>query len=54
MTQTTNFENLYGCEFSAMSRRTAEDNSVPAYRGAEEDEEEEQDPANEDNGEIPS
>jgi hypothetical protein len=35
-------------------RRTAEDNSVPAYRGAEEDEEEEQDPANEDDGEIPS
>jgi hypothetical protein len=35
-------------------RRTAEDNSVPAYRGAEEDEEEDQDPAIEDDGEIPS
>jgi hypothetical protein len=39
-------------------RRTAEDNSVPAYRRAEEEEEEEeeeeQDSANKDDGEIPS
>jgi hypothetical protein len=42
------------CVTTRSGRRTAEDNSVPAYRGAEEDEEEEQDPANEDDGEIPS
>jgi hypothetical protein len=42
------------CVIMRSGRRTAEDNSVPAYRGAEEDEEEEQDPANEDDGEIPS
>jgi hypothetical protein len=41
------------CVITRSGRRTAEDNSVPAYRGAEE-EEEEQDPANEDDGEIPS
>jgi hypothetical protein len=41
------------CVITRSGRRTAEDNSVPAYRGAEEDEEEEQDPALEDNGEIP-
>jgi hypothetical protein len=42
------------CVITRSGRRTAKDNSVPAYRGAEEDEEEEQDPANEDDGEIPS
>jgi hypothetical protein len=42
------------CVITRSGRRTAEDNSVPAYRGAEEDEEEEQDPAIEDDGEIPS
>jgi hypothetical protein len=42
------------CVITRSGRRTAEDNSVPAYRGAEEeDEEEEQDPALEDDGEIP-
>jgi hypothetical protein len=40
------------CVITWSGRRTAEDNSVPAYRGAEEDEEEEQDPALEDDGEI--
>jgi hypothetical protein len=40
------------CVITRSGRRTAEDNSVPAYRGAEEDEEEEQDRANEDDGEI--
>jgi hypothetical protein len=40
------------CVITRSGRRTAEDNSVPEYRGAEEDEEEEQDPANEDEGEI--
>jgi hypothetical protein len=42
------------CVITRSGRRTAEDNSVPAYRGAEEDEEQEQDPALEDNREIPS
>jgi hypothetical protein len=42
------------CVITRSGRRTAEDNSVPAYRGAEEDEEEDQDPAIEDDGEIPS
>jgi hypothetical protein len=42
------------CVIKRSGRRTAEDNSVPAYRGAEEDEEEDQDPAIEDDGEIPS
>jgi hypothetical protein len=42
------------CVITQSGRRTAEDNSVPAYRGAEEDKEEEQDPAIEDDGEIPS
>jgi transposase InsO family protein len=40
------------CVITRSGRRTAEDNSVPAYRGAEEEEEEEQDPANKDDGEI--
>jgi hypothetical protein len=40
------------CVITRSGRRTAEDNSVPAYRGAEEDEEEEQDLAIEDDGEI--
>jgi hypothetical protein len=40
------------CVITRSGRRTAEDNSVPAYRGAEEDEEEEQDLANKDDGEI--
>jgi hypothetical protein len=42
------------CVITRSGRRTEEDNSVPAYRGAEEDEEEEQDRANKDDGEIPS
>jgi hypothetical protein len=43
------------CVITRSGRRTAEDNSVPAYRRAEEEEEsEEQDPANEDDGEITS
>jgi hypothetical protein len=42
------------CVITQSGRRTAEDNSVPAYRGAEEDEEEDQDPANKDDREIPS
>jgi hypothetical protein len=42
------------CVITQSDRRTAEDNRVPAYRGAEEDKEEEQDPAIEDDGEIPS
>jgi hypothetical protein len=47
------------CVITQSGRRTAEDNtaednSVPAYRGAEEEEEEELDPAIEDDGEIPS
>jgi hypothetical protein len=42
------------CVITRSGRKTAEDNSVPAYRGAEEDEEEEQDPANKDDREIPS
>jgi hypothetical protein len=43
------------CVITRSGRRTAEDNSVPAYRRAEEEEEaEEQDLANEDGGEIPS
>jgi hypothetical protein len=42
------------CVITRSGRRTAEDNSVPAYRGAEEDEEEEKDLALEDDGEIPS
>jgi hypothetical protein len=42
------------CVITRSGRRTAEDNSVPAYRGAEkEDDEEEQDQALEDDGEIP-
>jgi hypothetical protein len=41
------------CVITRSGRRTAEVNSVPAYRGTEEDEEEEQDPALEDDGEIP-
>jgi hypothetical protein len=45
-----------GVPIMRSGRRTAEDNSVPAYRRAEEEEEkeEEQDSANEDDGEIPS
>jgi hypothetical protein len=42
------------CVIARSGRRMAEDNSVPAYRRAEEDKEEEQDPALEDDGEIPS
>jgi hypothetical protein len=42
------------CVITRSGRRTAEDNTVPAYRGAEEDEEEDQDPAIEDDREIPS
>jgi hypothetical protein len=42
------------CVVTRSGRRTAEDNSVPAYRRAEEEDEEEQDSANEDDGEIPS
>jgi hypothetical protein len=44
------------CVITRSGRRTAEDNSVPAYRRAEEEEEEaeEQDSADEDDGEIPS
>jgi hypothetical protein len=42
------------CVITGSGRRTAEDNSVPANRGAEEYEEEDQDPAIEDDGEIPS
>jgi hypothetical protein len=43
------------CLITRSGRRTAEDNSVPAYRRAEEEEEvEEQDQANEDDGDIPS
>jgi hypothetical protein len=42
------------CVITRSGRRTAEDNSVLAYRGAEEDKEEEQDPALEEDGEIPS
>jgi hypothetical protein len=41
------------CVVTRSGRRTAEDNSVPAYRRAEEGEEEE-DSANKDNGKIPS
>jgi hypothetical protein len=43
------------CVITRSGRRTAEDNSIPAYRGAneEDDKEEEQDPALEDDGEIP-
>jgi hypothetical protein len=40
------------CVITRSGRRTAEDNSVPAYRGAEEDEEEDQDPAIKEDGEI--
>jgi hypothetical protein len=43
------------CMITRSGRRTAKDNSVPVYRRAEEEEKaEEQDPANEDDGEIPS
>jgi hypothetical protein len=44
------------CVITRSGRRTAEDNSVPAYWRAEEEEEaaEEHDPANVDDGEIPS
>jgi hypothetical protein len=42
------------CVITRSGRRTAEDNTVPAYRGAEDDEKEEQDRALEDDGEIPS
>jgi hypothetical protein len=42
------------CVITGSGRRTAEDNSVPAYRGAEEDEEEEQEPEIEEDEEIPS
>jgi hypothetical protein len=44
------------CVITRSGRRTSEDNSVPGYRRAEEDEEEaeEQNSANEDDGEIPS
>jgi hypothetical protein len=42
------------CVVTRSGRRTAEDNSVPAYRRAEEEKEEEQDSANKDDGEIPS
>jgi hypothetical protein len=42
------------CMVTRSGRRTAEDNSVPAYRRAEEEEEEEQDSANKDDEEIPS
>jgi hypothetical protein len=42
------------CVITRSGRRTAEDNSIPAYRGAdEEDKEEGQDPALEDDREIP-
>jgi hypothetical protein len=40
------------CVIKRSGKRTAEDNSVPAYKRAEEDEEEEQDPAIKDDGEI--
>jgi hypothetical protein len=40
------------CVITPSGRRTGEDNSMPAYRGAEEDEEEDQDLAIEDDGEI--
>jgi hypothetical protein len=40
------------CLITRSGRRTAEDNSIPAYRRAEEEEEEEQDPTNKDDGEI--
>jgi hypothetical protein len=40
------------CVITRSGRRTAENNNVPAYRGAEEEEEEEQDLANEDDDEI--
>jgi hypothetical protein len=42
------------CVVTRSGRRTAEDNSVSAYRRAEEEEEEEQDSANKDDSEIPS
>jgi hypothetical protein len=42
------------CVITRSGRRTAENNSVLAYRGAEEDEEEDQDPAIKGDREIPS